>query len=89
MKKQAGRFKVGRRYRRMDGVMVTVLEAKNKLRGYETVRCSDDKTPDRSGGHRYNRTTHTADTGRCTGTKHDFSDPRNLDPRQIGLKLSR
>jgi hypothetical protein len=84
------RFKEGRRYRCMDGQMVTVLECVNSFRGYETVRISRTSENCPQGIHCYNRSTGLGrDQGRVTGTDHDFSDPRNLDPRQIGLPLRR
>jgi hypothetical protein len=85
--KRVARFKEGRRYRCMGGTMVTVLQCVG-VRGYETVRCSDVSENAPNGVHRYNRSTgRGVDQGRVTGTAHDFSDPRNLDPRQIGLPL--
>lgn len=65
-------------YRTLEGKWVKVIAVKDETKGYETVQCDDRRTPD--GGHRYNRTTHVEDNGRCTGTAHDFSDPRNLCP---------
>ncbi len=74
------RFKANRRYRMMGGGFVTVLACENGPRGYETIRCSDSSANAPEGIHRYNRSTHGADQGRVTGTAHDFSDPRNIDP---------
>lgn len=77
------RFKEGRAYRCLNGEMVTVLECKNEIRGYETTLGSD-------GIHRYNRTTgFGGDQGRVTGTDHDNPDPHNFDRSQIGLPLKR
>jgi hypothetical protein len=84
------RFKEGRRYRCMDGVMVTVLECRNVNKGYETVRISRPSENSPTGIYCYNRSAGRGyDQGRVTGTAHDFSDPRNLDPRQIGIPLRR
>lgn len=61
---------------------MTVI-AVNNTKGYETVQC-DDRADER-GGHRYNR---PGDLGRCTGTDHEGSDPRNLIPEKaVDLEL--
>lgn len=68
------RFKLGQSYQTQGGATVTVI-AVSDMEGYETVQCDD--RADEKGGHRYNR---PGDLGRCTGTAHDGSDPRNLIP---------
>lgn len=68
------RFKLGQSYQTQGGATVTVI-AVNNVKGYETVQCDDRE--DEKGGHRYNR---PGDLGRCTGTDHEGSDPRNLIP---------
>ncbi|USN16693.1 hypothetical protein FANBOY_00860 [Brevundimonas phage vB_BgoS-Fanboy] len=61
---------------------MTVI-AVNNTKGYETVQCDD--RADEKGGHRYNR---PGDLGRCTGTDHEGSDPRNLIPEPaVDLEL--
>lgn len=64
-------IEVGRTYELQDGSTVLIIGRAKNLRGYETVY-------DEHGHHRYDRSTHDSDTGRCTGTAHDYSHPRNL-----------
>lgn len=72
------RFQLWESYRTLAGDWVRIVEVSDRHRGYETVR--GDDSPDPELGWRYNRSTHDSDMGRCTGTAHDFSDPRNLIP---------
>ena len=64
------RFEVGKQYETQCGNMVTVL-GRTDLVGYECLICSDGK-------HRYDRSTHSSDAGRVTGTDHDYSCPDNF-----------
>ena len=63
-------FEVGKEYETQAGEKVTVL-GRTDMRGYECLECSD-------GCYRYDRSTHSVDAGRCTGTDHDYSDGRNF-----------
>jgi ribosomal protein L3 len=63
-------FEIGRSYLTQEGEWVTVL-GRTETRGYECLICSDNI-------HRYDRSTHSSDAGRCTGSPHDYSDPRNF-----------
>lgn len=78
------RFEVGKTYVTQEGKEVTVLE-----RVGDCIRCSDTSENCPDGIHRYDRqpsdNERGLDLGRVTGTDHDFSDPRNLDPIQIGF----
>ncbi len=67
----AYRFEVGRIYETQNGNFVRVNGRSDKYRGYETLICSD-------GRYRYDRSTHSDDAGRCTGSNHDYSNPWNL-----------
>lgn len=70
--KNAGyKYQIGGVYETQAGEMVTVLGRADKFRGYESLICSDDK-------HRYDRSTHSSDAGRVTGTEHDYSCPDNF-----------
>ncbi len=68
------RFEVGKTYKTQGGQEVTIT-AETTRRGYECVQGDDREDDER--GYRYNR---PGDLGRCTGTNHDGSDPRNLIP---------
>ncbi len=78
-------FELGKTYRTQAGSWVKIIEI-NNTPGYETVR-GDDHEPDwiddkgkaHTLGWRYNREGKN-ERGRCTGSAHDFSDPRNLIP---------
>lgn len=72
------RFQLWESYRTLAGDWVRIVEVSERHPGYETVR--GDDFPGTTLGWRYNRSTHNSDLGRCTGTAHDFSDPRNLIP---------
>lgn len=63
-------FEVGKTYITQEGKPVTVL-ARTDVVGYECLQCNDEV-------FRYDRSTHSKDAGRCTGTAHDYSDPRNF-----------
>lgn len=63
-------FKIGQAYTTQAGDTVTVL-GRTELVGYECLVCSD-------GRHRYDRSTHSADAGRCTGTDHEYTSPHNF-----------
>ena len=63
-------FKVGQTYITQEGKPVTVL-SRTDVKGYECLQCND-------GVFRYDRSTHSSDAGRVTGTDHDYSDPRNF-----------
>lgn len=76
------RFKEGQRCKTIGGSFVHVVKLKNRERGYETALFSD-------GVHRYNRSTHEMDQGRVTGSPHDWSDNRNIDPICIGIDRSK
>lgn len=63
-------FEVGKTYETQAGEQVTVLD-RTDLEGYECLVCSDDR-------YRYDRSTHSTDAGRVTGTPHDYSYPHNF-----------
>ena len=65
------KVRVGGYYMLQDGTAVQIMGRYYGLRGYETVVGCD-------GRHRYDRSTHSSDVGRCTGTNHDYSYPFNL-----------
>jgi len=71
------RFELGKTYMTNAGVAVKIVGVVD-TKGYECVQ-GDDFGDDPKGGHRYNR---PGDLGRCTGTDHDGSDPRNLIPER-------
>jgi hypothetical protein len=58
-------FKINSLYACLNGSVVEVLNFTTSV-GYETLVCSDGK-------HRYNRSTHSEDAGRVTGSPHDYS----------------
>lgn len=66
--KAAGPFFVGNWYGTQGGDLVRIVGVANAGTQHETVF-------DQHGVHRYTR---EGDAGRCTGTAHDFSDPRNI-----------
>lgn len=65
-------FVLGKTYKRRDGLDVKIVEINDQG---DCVR-GDDSLIEVS-GWRYSR---PGDHGRCTGTSHDLSDPRNLLP---------
>ena len=65
------KVRVGGYYMLQDGTAVQIMGRYYGLRGYETVVGCD-------GRHRYDRSTHSSDVGRCTGTDHGYSYPLNL-----------
>lgn len=65
------RFEIGRSYETQAGDIVKVL-GRTETKGYECLICSDGK-------HRYDRSTgNGSDSGRVTGTAHDYSCPDNF-----------
>ena len=64
-------YKIGQSYLTQAGRLVTVI-GRTRTPGYETLNCSD-------GRYRYDRSTHSTDAGRVTGTNHDYSDPHNFE----------
>ena len=64
-------FQIGKIYLTQRGEPVRVVLRHAELRGYETVMGDD-------GIHRYDRSDHNSDAGRCTGSVHDYSDPENF-----------
>lgn len=64
------KFRIERTYLTQEGKPVTVL-GRTRNKGYECLRCSD-------GVYRYDRSTHSSDAGRVTGSNHDYSDPKNF-----------
>ena len=64
------KYKIGDEYECQDGEMITVI-GRTDLKGYECLECSD-------GRYRYDRSDHSDDAGRCTGTAHDYSYPHNI-----------
>jgi len=64
------KFEVGQEYQTQAGETVKVL-GRTDNPGYECLICSDNK-------HRYDRSTHSDDAGRVTGTDHDYSCPDNF-----------
>lgn len=71
MSDQKYMFEVGKQYETQAGDLVTVLGRTTDVPGYECLVCSDDR-------YRYDRSTHSVDAGRCTGTPHDYSYPHNF-----------
>jgi hypothetical protein len=71
------RLVVGALYETQAGDHVRIVGRNAKHRGYETVF-------DKRDAHRYDRSTHDSDTGRCTGTAHDYSHPGNLRKDEDG-----
>ena len=65
------KVRVGGYYMLQDDTAVKIEGRYYGLRGYETVVGCD-------GRHRYDRSTHSSDVGRCTGTDHGYSYPFNL-----------
>lgn len=64
------KYEIGKTYETQAGDFVTVI-GRTELIGYECLKCSD-------GIHRYDRSTHSEDAGRYTGSDHDYSEPRNF-----------
>jgi len=64
------KFEIGKEYETLDGTLVTVIGRTDTV-GYECLVCSDDI-------HRYDRSTHSKDAGRVTGTAHDYSCKDNF-----------
>ena len=64
------KYKVGETYLTQAGEQVTVL-GRTELKGYECLICSD-------GAYRYDRSDHSRDAGRCTGTDLYYSHPQNF-----------
>lgn len=65
-------FEVGKTYLTQEGKSVKVIARHDMIRGYETV-------VDETGCHRYDRSTgNKLDSGRVTGTAHDYSCPQNF-----------
>lgn len=64
-------FEVGKEYETQAGDIVKVLGRHDQYAGYESLTCSDNR-------HRYDRSTHSSDAGRCTGTDHDYSCQHNF-----------
>jgi hypothetical protein len=65
-------FEVGKTYMTQAGNPVRIVKRNDNLRGYEAVLGDD-------GAYRYDRSTHSEDAGRVTGTAHDYSHPDNFD----------
>lgn len=63
-------FEVGKEYKTQAGENVTVL-GRTETRGCECLECGDNL-------YRYDRSSHSSDAGRVTGTAHDYSDGRNF-----------
>lgn len=63
-------FEVGKTYETLEGKQVEVGGRFGPM-GYETLQCSD-------GVFRYDRSTHSEDAGRCTGTAHEYTYRKNL-----------
>lgn len=64
------KYTIGETYETQAGEAIQVL-GRTDLTGYETLICSDGK-------HRYDRSDHSEDAGRVTGTPHDYSCPDNF-----------
>ena len=64
-------YEVGKSYRTQEGGVVRIVSRHTELRNYETVLGDD-------GAHRYDRSESKSDTGRVTGTAHDYSYPMNF-----------
>lgn len=64
------KFIIGETYETQSGNIVKVL-SRTETKGYECLICSD-------GIGRYDRSTHSSDAGRVTGTDHDYSYPENF-----------
>jgi len=65
------KYEVGHYYELQNGSTIKVLGRADEIHGYETLICSDHR-------HRYDRSTHSEDAGRCTGTNHDYSYEFNI-----------
>jgi hypothetical protein len=63
-------FEVGKAYETQEGHLVSVV-GRTGAPGYETLICSDCK-------HRYDRSTHSNDAGRVTGTRHNYTHRCNF-----------
>lgn len=63
-------YPIGGVFGLQSGEQITVLE-RSHLKGYECFLGSD-------GVWRYDRSTHSLDAGRVTGTNHDYSCPENI-----------
>lgn len=64
-------FDVGSTYLTLEGEEVEVLGRNDAIPGYETLICSDCC-------HRYDRSTHNTDSGRTTGTAHNYTYRKNF-----------
>lgn len=64
------KFKVGQLYQTLDGEVIQVKGRTTSV-GYECLICSDNIA-------RYDRSTHSSDAGRVTGTPHDYSHKKNF-----------
>lgn len=64
-------FSIGDYYELQNGDTIQVLGRSDKYKGYETLICSDGK-------YRYDRSTSTTDSGRCTGTGPGYSCEFNI-----------
>ena len=71
-------FEVGKNYKTQNGESVKVI-GRTSLEGYECLECSD-------GAYRYDRSTHSVDAGRVTGTDHDYSCPDNFVRPPVEVK---
>jgi hypothetical protein len=69
---KSGRFKfaLGKTYTLQNGEKIRLVRRDGSM-GYETV-------VDQYGIHRYDRSTHSKDAGRVTGSAHDYSHPENI-----------
>jgi len=65
------KYVVGDTHLTQEGEFIKILGRVDNIKGYETLVCSD-------GIARYDRSTHSADAGRVTGTDHDYSYPANF-----------
>lgn len=65
------KYQVGSYYKLQNGDTIKVLGRVDDCKGYETLFCSDHR-------YRYDRSTHSEDAGRCTGTPHDYSCEFNI-----------
>jgi hypothetical protein len=69
-KEPAFMFQIGQEYETQARKMVRVV-GRTTIAGYECLQCSDGK-------YRYDRSNHSEDAGRVTGTDHDYSWPGNF-----------
>ena len=64
------KFEIGKSYELQNGDTIKVI-GRTETKGYECLICSDAVS-------RYDRSTHSGDAGRTTGTNFDYTHPLNI-----------